>query len=125
MPIPNTDAASIYLDTELAMAQIGDMPAVLNILTMVEETLRKDIPRISQLLACQDVPGAKRLLHSLKGFMPIFCRASLCEHVSRVETLSKSAESAEVGQAFAVLQPELELLLSEVSTYLKSGDIQG
>lgn len=121
MTMSNTVSAPIYLDTGLAVAQIGDIPSALNILSMVEETLRNDIPRITQLLATNDVPGAKRMLHALKGFMPILCSAALCEHVSRVEALSKDGASAEVGQAFAALQPELEQLLAEISTYLKSG----
>lgn len=125
MPIPSTESVPVYLDTDLAVAQIGDMSAVLNILSMVEETLGNDIPRISQLLADRDVQGAKRLLHSLKGFMPIFSHAALCEHVSRVDTLCKGAEPSEVGQAFESLRPELEQLLSEISTYLKSGSAQG
>lgn len=112
------DMEPIYLDTELALAQIGDAQAVHGMLTMLEETLQRDVPRIAELLAENDVVGANRLLHPLKGFLPIFCRAPLCEHVAQVEMLSKDSHSASVGPAYLELMPELNVLLAEVSSYL-------
>jgi hypothetical protein len=121
MPLTNTSAAPVYLDLEAAIAQIGDLPSVLGILAMVEETLKRDIPCIEDFLAEGNVLPAARLLHSFKGFMPIFCRADICEHVSRVEALSKTGTATEVSPAFNALKPELELLLTEVTNYLKQG----
>jgi HPt (histidine-containing phosphotransfer) domain-containing protein len=112
--------APIHLDLDSAISQVGDLPSVLGILVMVEETLQRDIPRIADLLADGKVPEAGRLLHSLKGFVPIFCRAALCVHVTKVEALSKHGSSADVGPAFDALKPELELLLSEVSACLRA-----
>ncbi len=120
MPLNNTSSAPIYLDIETAIGQIGDLPSVLGILSMVEETLRRDIPRIADLLAGENVSDAGRLLHSLKGFVPIFCRADICAHVSKVEALSKTGKVTEVSPAFDVLKPELEQLLAEVTSYLTS-----
>ena len=120
MSLPVTLAAPQYLDTALALAQIGDTDAVRNILTMVEESLQRDIPQIAQWLQEGDVSAANGLLHPLKGFLPIFCHEALCAHVGRVEALSKTGSSAVVGEAYAALQPQLEQLLAEVSTYLKA-----
>jgi HPt (histidine-containing phosphotransfer) domain-containing protein len=110
----------IYLDLESAISQVGDLPSVLGILTMVEETLQRDIPQIGRFLADGDVLGAGRLLHSLKGFLPIFCRPFLCEQVSSVEGLSKRGIGTEVKPAFDAIRPALEQLLFEVSACLKS-----
>jgi HPt (histidine-containing phosphotransfer) domain-containing protein len=120
MPASTEKPAPIYLDLDSAISQVGDLPSVLGILTMVEETLQRDIPQIAHLLAEGNVPGAGRLLHSLKGFLPIFCRPALCEQVSSVEGLSKRGTSAEVNPAFDAIKPALEQLLNEVSACLKS-----
>jgi HPt (histidine-containing phosphotransfer) domain-containing protein len=114
--------APIHLDLDTAVAQVGDLPSVLGILGMVEESLQRDIPSITEFLANGNVPDAAKLLHSLKGFVPIFCRAALCEHITQVEALSKRASVAEVQPAFEALKPELEQLLVEVSACLKAGN---
>jgi HPt (histidine-containing phosphotransfer) domain-containing protein len=114
------NTAPTYLDLETAVSQVGDMPSVLGILGMVEESLRRDIPNIAEFLANGNVPDAAKLLHSLKGFVPIFCRAALCERITQVEALSKRASVAEVAPAFDALKPELEQLLAEVSACLKA-----
>jgi hypothetical protein len=112
--------APIHLDLDAAISQVGDLPSVLGILGMVEETLQRDIPSIADFLANGNVPEAGKLLHSLKGFVPIFCRTPLCEQVAKVEALSKHADVAEVAPAFDALKPELEQLLFEVSACLKA-----
>lgn len=115
------DPVPVYLDVDLAMSQIGDVQAMQGMLTMLEESLGRDIPSIAALLANGDVVGANRLLHPLKGFIPIFCGPVLSELVAQVEMLSKDASSTAVGPAYAKLMPELNQLLSEVSVYLNSG----
>lgn len=114
--LPQSDP--IYLDTDLAVSQIGDVQAMQGMLTMLEESLGRDIPLIAQLLVAGDVVGANRLLHSLKGFIPIFCGPALSELVAQVEMLSKDTQSTTIGPAYAELQPELQQLLAEVSAYL-------
>jgi len=116
----NEDSPPVYLDVELAVAQIGDASALPGMLSMLEESLSRDIPLISQLLAQDDVLGANRLLHPLKGFLPIFCGEALCSDVARVEALSKGGSSAVVAPAYAELRPELELLLSDVVIFLNA-----
>jgi HPt (histidine-containing phosphotransfer) domain-containing protein len=118
MSPPLPDAAPVYLDIELAMSQIGDLQALQGMLSMLEESLTRDIPSIASMLSVGDVVGANRLLHPIKGFVPIFCGPALSEHVAQVEMLSKEAYSTAVGPAYAGLKPELEQLLVEVSAYL-------
>ena len=112
------DLPPVHLDVDSALAQVGDMESLVGMLGMLEETLARDIPAIEALLAKHDVVGANRLLHPLKGFLPIFSRAALCEHVTLVEVLSKDASCTSVGPAYAELKPELQLLLGEVSAFL-------
>jgi hypothetical protein len=108
----------VYLDIARALEQIGDEQAMRGMLPMLQELLENDLPRIVQFLAEQDVPGANRLLHSIKGCMPIFCGPALCEQLAGVEFMSKSGGSAEVSEAFALLHPKLLGLQREVAHYL-------
>lgn len=110
---------TVHLDTELAMSQVGDSEALQGMLVMLEESLAHDIPRIAEHLAVGDVESANHLLHPLKGFLPIFCRAPLCDQVAAVELLSKDQSAETVTPAYAQLRPELELLLSEVVFHLR------
>jgi HPt (histidine-containing phosphotransfer) domain-containing protein len=87
-------------------------------LSMLEESLTRDIPAIAALLNAGDVIGANRLLHPIKGFVPIFCGPTLSELVAQVEMLSKEDASTAIGPAYAELMPELEQLLADVSIYL-------
>ncbi|WP_394789667.1 Hpt domain-containing protein [Rhodoferax sp.] len=114
------DAQPVYLDLDLAISQIGDAAALPGMLGMLEESLARDIPKISEVLAAGDVLAANRLLHPLKGFLPIFCGDALCANVSRVEALSKAGACAVVAPAYAALRPELELLLAEVTHFLNA-----
>lgn len=122
MPSLLGDSRPTYLDTQLAMSQIGDASTMYGMLVMLEETLAKDIPLIAESLALGNVAQANRLLHPLKGFLPIFCAAQLCDDVSKIEIMSKSGAATDVREAYSVLRPELDLLLEEVADYLSTHD---
>jgi len=106
------------LDTELALSQVGDEGVLHDMLGMLQESLARDVPDISQLLARGEVDSANRLLHAIKGFIPIFCNAGLCSEVERVELMSKPPHSAELPVAYAALRPRLEQLQAEVVAHL-------
>lgn len=125
MPTPPPTDAPIYLDTELALSQIGDADTMNSMLVMLQESLARDVPHIAALLEAGDLTTANRLLHSLKGFIPIFCPEALCAHVVQVEGQSKQGIASELMPAYALLRPELEVLLAEVSAYLLAHDIAG
>jgi hypothetical protein len=120
MPSLLGDSRPTYLDTQLAMSQIGDAATMYGMLVMLEETLAKDIPLIADSLSQGNVAHANTLLHPLKGFLPIFCNAQLCDDVTKVEGMSKSGAAADVREAYGVLRPELDLLLEEVTDYLST-----
>lgn len=118
MSLPSSGQEPYFLDIELAIRQIGDAQAMQGMLPILEESLARDIPRIAQLLAQDDVDSASRVLHSLKGFIPIFCGEALCTLVSTVYELSKKGNAQDVRAAYAQLKPDLELLQSEVVGYM-------
>ncbi len=111
-------AEPIYLSVERAMEFIGDASGVLSLLKTLHQTLGEDLPRIQALLDKDDMHGANRLLHQLKGFTPVFCVDSLVELVVSVEHLSKHGASSEIRAAYSRLAPQLEQLRTEVATHL-------
>jgi len=118
MSLSSSGLEPVFLDIQLALEQIGDSQAMHGMLAMLEESLARDIPKIGQLLEEGDLPTANRVLHSIKGFIPIFCVETLCTHVARVELLSKNGDWAEISKAYAELKPDLQLLQAEVASYL-------
>jgi hypothetical protein len=118
MSLSSAESEPIFLDIALALEQIGDAQAMQGMLSMLEESLARDLPRISQMLADGDVRSANRVLHGLKGFIPIFCVDVLCKHVAEVEEMSKTGACGEVLHAYTYLKPDLEMLQAEVVAYL-------
>ena len=109
-----------YLSIDRAMEFIGDINGVISLLKTLQQTLSEDLPRLQQFLDKEDVNGANRILHQLKGFTPVFCVDSLVERVVMVEQLSKHGEPAEVRAAYSHLAPQLDQLRAEVAAHLAS-----
>jgi HPt (histidine-containing phosphotransfer) domain-containing protein len=107
-----------YLSVERGMEFIGDETGFLSLLKTLHQTLSTDINLINDLLAKDDVGGANRLLHQVKGFAPVFCVDALVEHVVQVEALSKHGDAPEVRSAFTQLAPKLAQLRNEVAAHL-------
>ncbi|QDL54579.1 Hpt domain-containing protein [Rhodoferax aquaticus] len=107
-----------FLDVERALDQVGDVAALHEMLDMLQDSLERDVPKIAALLAEGNVKSANRLLHALKGFIPIFCIDALCDHVTRVETFSKTASAEDVTPLYAVLRNDLEKLQSDIDHYM-------
>jgi hypothetical protein len=118
MTSPSPQLNAIYLDTGLALSQIGDVEAMNGMLAMLQDTLAQDLPLIDGFLRAGDIGNANRLLHALKGFIPIFCQTELCAHVVHVEGLTKDSGSTTAAPAYLALKPQLEQLLAEVRAYL-------
>ncbi len=112
-----------YLSVERAMEFIGDTNGVLSLLKTLQQTLSDDLPRLQELLEKDDVYGANRILHQLKGFTPVFCVDSLVEHVVKVEEMSKHAEASELRAAYSQLAPQLESLRREVIEHLRRNPV--
>lgn len=107
-----------YLDVDRALEQVGEIAVLHEMLDMLQASLDRDLPQIPALLAKGDVRSANRLLHALKGFIPIFCVESLCEQVAAVESLSKSGSAGDVAAAYAPLEPKLQQLQAEIDAHM-------
>ncbi len=118
-PLPFDGPSPPWLDIPNALAQIGNAATLQELLGMLQTTLGRDVPQIAQWVAAHNMRDANRLLHALKGFMPIFCTDSLCRQLEQVEMLSKQGPADELAQAYALLAPKLEQLQVELAMYLQ------
>ena len=107
-----------YLSIARAMDFIGDEARVTEMLGMLLAALDSDVPQIWEKLEAGDVLAANRLLHPLKGFIPVFCTDKLVDHVAVVEMLSKDCTADQVKVAFTTVAPELARLQVELRDYL-------
>jgi HPt (histidine-containing phosphotransfer) domain-containing protein len=107
-----------YLDVDRALEQVGEIETLHEMLDMLQSSLDRDVPQINAFLAQGDAKGANRLLHALKGFIPIFCVDDLCEHVALVELISKTANAVDIATAFAPLEPKLRQLQAEIDAHM-------
>ncbi len=112
--------ASAYTCFNLAgaLAFLGDDQGVRDLLPALCTALVKDVPGVADLLAQGRSADATARLHSLKGFVPVFCFAPLVEELTRVERLSRGGASAEVIASYAALAPALQRLGEEAAHYL-------
>jgi len=111
------------LDVALGVDMAGDAAALRDLLELAEHSLQRDLPQIAQLLAQGDARGANQLLHSIKGFVPIFATEALVQEVSRVEALGKTASANELQVAYAPLASHMHQLLAEISRYLATDTV--
>ena len=107
------------LDVARGMAMMGSESSLRKILSTVLASLRADLPRIDAALQAGDVPSANRLLHAIKGYMPIMGSDALTAQLVTVEQLSKTAAAADLLSAYQQLAPELRGLLTEIQDFLK------
>ena len=110
--------AGPHLDLPAALSNIGEESAVRNMLRMLADLLAQDVPKIQQALLSRDLASAARLLHSLKGSMPIFCSPPICDQVALVERLSKQGESNQAQQAYVQLDAAFVELVLEIQHHL-------
>ena len=122
---PQHSHQAIHLDIERAIGYTGDAAAAADLLRMVEQSLGSDIDKIWQKLELGDVAAAGRLIHAIKGFVPMFCHDLLIEQVTRAEALSKTESAVSFKLVFADVAPELLLLLKDIRSYLSDRGTPG
>jgi hypothetical protein len=118
-------AASGYTCFNLpgALGFLGDDSGVRDLLPALCTALAKDVPDIADQLAQGRAADATARLHSLKGFVPVFCFAPLVDELTRVERLSRGGAGAEVIASYDALAPALQRLGEEAAHYLSQAPL--
>jgi len=119
MPDGST-AVPIYgrLHLQGALTYLGDAQALQDMLPILCATLEKDVSAVTELLAQGERLAAAHCLHSLKGFVPVFCHEDLGAELAAVERLCRSTDAPGIDAAFAHLAPKLLVLAKEAAHYL-------
>ena len=118
MASANTLPPTPVLDIECGLSMLGGDELLRQILTTVLNSLPNNVPEIWRALESGDVVAANHVLHSIKGYVPLFCVEAFVTEVTQLERLSKNANAATVTPLFAVLAPRIEQLLGEIRAYL-------
>ena len=114
----NGNAGATRLDVARGVGMMGSEADLRKILLTVTGSMVADLPKIDAALQADDVPTANRLLHSIKGYAPIFASDALVAQVSEVEKLSKTESAAVVQAQYAPLGVELKGLVAEIQAFL-------
>lgn len=107
-----------------ALEFLGDRQGVLDLLPALCAALAKDVPEVAHMLAKGDAAEAAARLHSLKGFVPVFCFQPMIDELIRVERMSKSGASVELTAAYAALAPKLRQLGQEAAHFLEQAALK-
>ena len=117
----NASDAAPYQVLNLAGAIdfLGDAQAVSELLQPLVLSLSKDIGEIERLLGKADMPAVARTLHSLKGFIPVFCHAEFAAELAEVEKRSRSEGDLQLRPQIEALLYPLRQLVEESNRFLK------
>lgn len=107
------------LNPQGALEFLGDTQAVCDLLGALAQSLEKDIANLEQLLAQGDLLAAAGVLHSLKGFLPVFCHAAFNAQLARVEKKIRLHDSPLLRDEARALLPTLHQLQAEARAYLQ------
>jgi HPt (histidine-containing phosphotransfer) domain-containing protein len=117
----NAGKAAPYQVLNLAGAIefLGDEQAVSDLLQPLVTSLSSDIGEVERLLLTGDLPAIARTLHSLKGFIPVFCYAEFAAQLVDTEKRIRGDNSPQMhAQVQALLQP-LRQLVQESNSFLQ------
>lgn len=106
------------LDVPRGVGMMGSEASLRKILKTVLDSMSGNLLEIETALQAGDVVTANRLLHAIKGYLPIFASDALADQVARVEGLSKTATVEVFMPLWHDLAPQLAGLLAEVRQYL-------
>ena len=106
------------LDIARGVDMMGSEPSLVKILNTVASSMADSLPEMAAALSAGDVATANRLLHAIKGYVPIFVVDELVEQVTHVEKLGKTESIAVMQPLYAELLPRLQGLLQEIYRHL-------
>ncbi len=98
---------------------LGDVQAVSELLQPLVISLGKDIGELERLLGQGDMPGVARTLHSLKGFIPVFCHAAFAAELVDIEKRSRSDGKLQMRPEVEALLHPLRQLVQESNHFLQ------
>lgn len=107
------------LDPSRAQDFAMDDEQLLSLVDTFEASLAQELQTLAQAADAADADQLHRLLHSLKGYLPFLCAASVCETVTQLDNRVRQypEQVAQVVPGVRVLLPQLQTLQAEIATW--------
>ena len=106
------------LDVARGVSMMGSEASLRKILKTVQDSLAGNLPEMAQALEKGDVASFNRLLHAIKGYVPIFACDALVAQVTALEKISKTEPVATVAPLYVELAPLMDALLAEIRQFV-------
>lgn len=108
------------LDVERALSLLEKPEDVDHMVELLLSTVPVDLEQIEHHLHAGDRESAHRVLHQLKGFLPMFCTEAFGRELREVTLLCKHSDPSGFEQRFPAVRNQLRQLCSEAQAYLSS-----
>jgi HPt (histidine-containing phosphotransfer) domain-containing protein len=96
------------LDYQKALSLVVDEEVVREMLVLMDDSLKVDLPQLSQDLSAQAWAEVAKGLHRLKGVLPMFCDEETAQQLSTLEQQSKTIAIASEASQAALAQAQLQ-----------------
>lgn len=106
------------LDVARGVSMMGSEASLRKILKTVQISMAGNLPEMAQALENGDVASFNRLLHAIKGYVPIFASDALVAQVTALEKTSKTEPATTVAPLYAELAPLMDTLLAEIRLFV-------
>ncbi|MDI9332871.1 MAG: hypothetical protein QM533_00690 [Cytophagales bacterium] len=111
------------LDHSRAMAVVQDEALMREMLPMLRDSLRTELPKLRTAMSEQDTGTLSSVLHNLKGIVPIFADAQSSELLIAAQAACKANHSQQ--DAHAVLSAEVfEQMMLRLTQFQRSLEAQ-
>jgi len=106
-----------FFNLSSALEYLVDSQGVRGMLPLLRIALAREVPEVTQLLARGDATEAAARLHSLKGFLPIFCYPPLVVELVHIEKCCRAGPHPDLSVAYQSLALQLQGLSQEIDHY--------
>ena len=108
-----------YLDIKGAQDRLGDDELLQQMLEMLAESLPEETTQFNALMAENKLQEAARVLHKIKGVIPLFCDEATVRILQQLEVmLQQNEDTPEMREKLAALLERLDQFKSELTQWL-------
>lgn len=108
-----------YLDINGARDRLGDDELLQQMLVMLSESLPEETAQFNALMAENNLHAAARVLHKIKGVIPLFCDEATVRILQQLEVmLQQNEDTPEMREKLTALLERLDQFKSELMQWL-------
>ena len=107
-----------FLDLSEARAIAADEAQLQQLVRTFHESLAPELVALEAAFQANDAALVDNKLHTLKGFLPLFCRADVGQAIVELYHQSRQAPLEQTRARFQALAPALSALEKEVRAWL-------